>query len=1462
MKIRLLCTILTFFIFTSAFSDVPSVRANETGDESNFICFVTVTEQNGISLDGFLAQRGVPLCDNIINENDSVYLINPQTGEEISVQHKILETYESGYASWILLSFVCNLKPYDNLSFKLYKGSGNKAKGEAIARMDSDGKITVNNGRFVAEFDSMGLSCVSLGNRKVFSHGGADSVYVEKNISYGVSDTKVWIVDNGHVYAKIKFSAGYGEGAMRIEKTYTFSAMSDLVECTTLYVSSNGTYRSSRNWGYDTVNSMYDTFSLSEGDWQVSFQNLQASKDDKIKSVGYVNAYNPYDNISFSVISRDVEKFRSALTKETSNGFLYLNGDIIYSPLIYESSYNWQDGAKKSTHCILQFSEGKSANCDEIYLTLCNMPAVMPEKKAFTDAGIIASNSVSAIGQAQIEEIKWTKERRGGKFDAGAIPFYVNSLENYMGADLSVRLGEVEYNVWLAAIASGDAQLFDIVNESTEAWADIEIYQGTVKEARGYTRYRSGSGSDAAISHGYYGECSSLYIAYLLTGNDYYKEQLYSVADLQARLSSVAANINGNEMYYQGGWSDSRMGVKGDLRNIETRFAFMLRAVYNAYKLFKDERFLNLALNMNNWTASAQEEDGSWAQMYSSYNLNQRQSKLGVPAYKNYIMLYTLRAHCDLWCQTGDETAKEQILKFSDYLIKELGDNDWTWDPNNSDGKNMTGEDYSRGKAPIQEAMEAEIFLTAFKASGEEKYFEALCRVLSNYIATMLPTGFAPQRYNHKDYLKGQINSVISGQNTTLMRIDAELCKLFGEKRDLALKLGFGGLVAIYADGASLKNDDLYHEFQSIELGANLFEAPSGRYLFVSNNSGYNSGKWDKEVKIHIAGSSNLWSGFKCSISNSFETVVFGDMKTFESVYAAELPIKVTPLGNQIVAEVIKYDAEEIVLKFCSDAGSASVEIADGVFKTADGIDISVKGGTEKTVTIKKGKSITPSSGKVSFKIEFSENENVFYDLINHWSYDEVMTLYREGLIKGVNECSFAPDDNITLRQILLLISRAMNIEDDKALSYALENGILSEEEARELDVFATREQIINIIANALKHIKSGEMENTSVDFSKLYLPRVIESDEEAVKCEAEAMRFESTVLSNNIVLPSSGRYGTSIKWSGGNKFLSSDGKVTYPDAESPDEKAVLTATFRRGNAECVKDFEFLVKSASTFSYQSGSFADSLISIKEQKGEFAFKFSAVPNADNVNWCIGLFDKNVVPSGYGDMALIVRFNPEGTIDAYNSSGYAAVTKIKYEENQKYLFSVNGNINSKTYSVTVTEPGGRESIIASDYRFRSTASVADNLGLMNSVVSSGRGVISDLSIAVSGEGDAHFGYVSGKEFFKITDSDIDTGGGKCVSSAPHLINNEGKIIAVPAEDTYVYFIKIPSDVRIYEDFYDATPSSYLNILNMRSLGIIKQGEDNLLRAHDNCMRAEAACIVNRFYMLLKVKNFKWQ
>jgi hypothetical protein len=112
-----------------------------------------------------------------------------------------------------------------------------------------------------------------------------------------------------------------------------------------------------------------------------------------------------------------------------------------------------------------------------------------------------------------------------------------------------------------------------------------------------------------------------------------------------------------------------------------------------------------------------------------------------------------------------------------------------------------------------------------------------------------------------------------------------------------------------------------------------------------------------------------------------------------------------------------------------------------------------------------------------------------------------------------------------------------------------------------------------------------------------------------------------------------------------------------------------------------------------------------------QTGSPTVKFNATPSADGINTVVGL--SNGPHSIYTGLAAIVRFNPSGFIDAYNGTGYSALTSVTYTGGTKYSFWFQLNIPAQTYNVYVTPEGGAQVQIGANYAFRLSAPSLNNV-----------------------------------------------------------------------------------------------------------------------------------------------------
>lgn len=112
-----------------------------------------------------------------------------------------------------------------------------------------------------------------------------------------------------------------------------------------------------------------------------------------------------------------------------------------------------------------------------------------------------------------------------------------------------------------------------------------------------------------------------------------------------------------------------------------------------------------------------------------------------------------------------------------------------------------------------------------------------------------------------------------------------------------------------------------------------------------------------------------------------------------------------------------------------------------------------------------------------------------------------------------------------------------------------------------------------------------------------------------------------------------------------------------------------------------------------------------------QSGTFSATFDLTPQAAGSDAIMG-FSLNA-PTTYSSLAIVVRFNSSGFIDARNGSNYTAVSSIPYTSGLTYHLQLNINISAHTYSASVTPPGGSATALATNYAFRTEQSSVASL-----------------------------------------------------------------------------------------------------------------------------------------------------
>ena len=147
-------------------------------------------------------------------------------------------------------------------------------------------------------------------------------------------------------------------------------------------------------------------------------------------------------------------------------------------------------------------------------------------------------------------------------------------------------------------------------------------------------------------------------------------------------------------------------------------------------------------------------------------------------------------------------------------------------------------------------------------------------------------------------------------------------------------------------------------------------------------------------------------------------------------------------------------------------------------------------------------------------------------------------------------------------------------------------------------------------------------------------------------------------------------------------------------------QNGLLTQSLSSDQGNHMTLFEALTHTVEVCTTATSSWANT--SFAAQTGSPTVKFNATPSGNNINTVVGLSDGP--QSAYASLAAIVRFNPSGFIDAYNGTGYSALTSIPYTGGTKYSFWFQLNIPAQTYNVYVTPEGGSQVQIGANYAFR--------------------------------------------------------------------------------------------------------------------------------------------------------------
>ena len=849
---------------------------------------VRVSNTSGYDAKNQLIRRGFALEKGHIYDVDSLVLVN-ENNEFVPSAVSQMESYDDGSIKWALLSFVCSLNVGEEKDFYIVNSAIQKKYG-VISFADG----LIENENFSLSLNKDGICGISLDNEQVL-----DSIYLYYN------DTKLPfsgydILQENELYVKIRLNAP-SNGTMRGEMYVTLWQGSSDIDIE---------YR---------FTALKDINIIDMGCAIQCANNAIISGEDNTVNISK-------DKGQINIVSYDVERFAGAVSENT--GFVTDEANIYFEPIINDTEFLWYDGVTRTNHFSI------TANDAEPTLALQKTPlSVVISPEQFVKSGIIQSTSKNAISDRILESMEYAYDKRNGCFEAGYIPWIIDKARKKVEIS-TVQHGETDYNLALLHLAQGNSMLYNMIKESSETRSDVSMYKGSLAEVYGAIRYRTGSNMEKGsnnfkTSHPYYGEASGLYMAYLLSGNEYIKESfLNAVEHIYNNIEQGTSELGKYPSMVS--WVG---GVAKKANYGESRFIIQIRPLMLANQLTGENKYKNAVYNIVDWTKNAQTEDGYWYQAYYNDKTPFVQSGQTQPAVKNYIMLYGARGLSYLLENEENEIALDTLKRFSDFLCEEL-DNYGTglWSPTGDADLYEENEDGTRGKMAMQDIMAAEILWRTYEKTADEKYLDAFLECLNAWICALGPGGLpASVSYLH-GYYDGSVSSAQASQNLTIFSIIGELEKFFEDNKELIYKKGFGELCEVFSKNSKVEVPSNPSGHSYPELTSSMYNSNA---MFVMNVNGKTSGNYYKEYITSNLGKS-LWSGMKNIVDAKGNVALNICMNQFDTASAIKCPVYLK--NNTVDTEVYidEYNSEQVRITLKTNE-KISLEISDGVFDTKRG---------------------------------------------------------------------------------------------------------------------------------------------------------------------------------------------------------------------------------------------------------------------------------------------------------------------------------------------------------------------------------------------------------------------------------------------------------------------------------------------------------------------------------------------
>lgn len=1031
---------------------IASEEQNVITAEDELNISVNIKERNGVDVKDFFFRRGVALEKGKYYSANDICLTD--NGDKITSSAEVLQKYDDGSLQWVLISGNIDLEANEEKELIITNmAPPSRQTGIDVTGSGRNTVYSVNGPILDLIIDRNGISSIK--------HNGVEKLDSPINM-YVTTDGTTYIMDidgfkilkKTPSYIKIKASGNLCEN-IRGEMYITLVERAERI--------------------------IIDHHITVKGSTDIESTGLKTGKITTEYEAGEVIDSDYITLADMSFASFDNTRFDGATNDKRKTGFVICDDTVCFAPIVNGRLFTYEDGVSRTAQLNIAFNN----NADDMAKSLSLPPSAAIDCEQYVKAGEILTTSTGALVDSAIETFKEDWRKNIGSFYAGGIGTY--NYKTKTGSINSAMPGEIEYNFAMAYMQTGDEELFRKMYDMAILRSDVAIYRGSKQDCYGIMRARimksNTSGTSFNQSHGYYSDEAGLYMAYLLSGDEYIYESLKLC--LEKNLTDLNAYTTVDDIHVPVSWFLKEEGENPTRAGFfESRGLIRARTFYLASRLFENESYKEAVNELVKWAQKVQLPSGAFSQAVyhnGEYLYQGEQPQMPV---KDYVMLMGFRGISQILDYEENADILDLTIKVADYLCSQ-GENfgNILMQPNSDKSVYEVNEDSTRSSRTETNIMAVDVLCTAFEKTGDKKYLEWILKFLDSYIASSvggIGGGTREQGYG------GTLGwSSDNPRVTSLLKTSDNLNIIFENYFDDIKQMEYEHLSVLFDDECKYLGEAENISVAYPAVISNVYENDGFNIIYVYNQFKENVAEdesWAQTVKMEFDDNS-IYQGRENIVNSDGKVSVEQLLDKREHMVLMQRPMSIEIVEGNTKVNIDKYQVDKIELTFSGDV-KAKLTVKSGAFLITDGekydavltkeqgaIKLQIKNGTaitaknreliidvdsknkndnnikEETSNVGSGwgggknpykkteiqvdePSDEPEEAPVKETVEITVSEFVDVDK-THWAYEPLMYLKQKEIMVG-DKNYVRPNDYITRGEAVKIIVLAFNINSDK----------------------------------------------------------------------------------------------------------------------------------------------------------------------------------------------------------------------------------------------------------------------------------------------------------------------------------------------------------------------------------------------------------------------------------------------